>query len=331
MKILLLLSNSAIEEYFKKQKETLDEDLMDNVYFHSLNYNSMDEDVYKCIDNMKPDLLIYRNGIKDNKSTVAFLRKIKTIRPACNVFILAENMSLIFMESLYEIGVYDFFIGKQIEVFKVVEAIKDYGKMIEGKKLKNKNTIEAIVKNEQFVSREKNHNSFVIAENLLPEGIVSPGNKKRISLMYYNLNSKQDVFKMKFSIAYFNEVGVEQTVSFEAFMDNPKKVIADLNNFAYLEEEFFEDYRYLYSSYDIIYNDFKVHGNMNWEGLFKQLSEYTSFDKMKKLEIDEIPYNIPYSEFLELLDKKENEKVEVLDVKEKKKFSLFKNNKKTGK
>ena len=90
---------------------------------------------------------------------------------------------------------------------------------------------------------------------------------------------------MKFSIAYFNEVGVEQTVSFEAFMDNPKKVIADLNNFAYLEEEFFEDYRYLYSSYDIIYNDFKVHGNMNWEGLFKQLSEYTSFDKMKKLEI----------------------------------------------
>ena len=78
MKILLLLANSAIEEYFKKQKESLDQCLIDNVYFHSLNHNSLDEDVFKCVDNMKPDLIIYRNGIKDNKDTVSFLKKNKS-------------------------------------------------------------------------------------------------------------------------------------------------------------------------------------------------------------------------------------------------------------
>lgn len=327
MKILLLLANSSIEEYFKTQKEYLDSNLEDNVYFHSLNYNCVDDEVFKCVTNMKPDLIIYRNGIKENKETIEFLGKIKTIRPSCNIFILAENMSLIFMESLYEIGIYDFFIGKQIEVVKIVEAIKDYWKEIELKKKNNKSVIDNIVKDVQFVSKEKNNYSFIIAENLLPEGIISPGKKKRISLMYYNLNPKNDVFNMKFSIAYYNDLGIEQTSSFEAFMDNPREVIDMLNSFDYVEEEFYEDYRYLYSSYDILYNDFKVHGNMNWDGLFKLLSEYTKFDKMKKLSINEIPYNVPYSDFIKLVESKDisiNESNSQEVSNNKKKFGLFK-------
>ena len=327
MKILLLLANSSIEEYFKSQKGYLDSNLEDNVYFHSLNYNCVDEEVFKCVSNMKPDLIIYRSGIKDNKNTIEFLGKIKSIRPSCNIFILAENMSLIFMESLYDIGIYDFFIGKQIEVIRVIQSIKDYWSEIETKKRNNKNIIESIAKNEQFVSKEKNNYSFVIAENLLPEGIISPGKKKRISLIYYNLNIKNDVFNMKFSIDYFDELGIEKTSSFEAFMDNPKEVIEKLDSFNYVEEEFFEDYRYLYSSYDIIYNDFKVHGNMNWDGLFKDLSEYTKFDKMKKLSINEIPYNVPYSDFIKLVESKDTPVIEEKtdNQKNKKKFSFFKN------
>lgn len=324
MKILLLLANSAIEEYFKKQKEYLDENLEDNVYFHSLSYNCLDDEVFKCVNNMKPDLIIYRNGIKDNKNTLSFLSQLKSLRPSCNIFLLTENMSLIYMESLYEIGIYDFFIGKQIEVVKVVEAIKNYWKAIELKKKENKTIIENITRDEQFVSKEKNHYSFIIAENLLPEGIISPGSKKRISLTYYNLNIKNDIFNMKFSIAYFDELGIEKSVSFECLMDNPIKVIDDLSSFSYAEEEFYEDYRYLYSSYDIIYNDFKVHGNMNWEGLYKILSEYTKFDKMKLLEVDEMPYNISYDAFIALVEQK-GMKVSEEETKNnnKKKFKFF--------
>ncbi len=331
MKILLLLANAGIEEYFKGQKEKIDSMLKgDSVYFHSLSYNSSEEDILNTVSSMKPDLIIYRHGVtKQNSEVLGLLTKIKTRRPACNIFILSENMSLIFVDALSNIGINDLFIGKKIEVINIVDEIIRYWNSILEKREKNKKTIENITRDVQIVSREKNNHTFVIAENLLPEGIVAPGKKKRVSLMYYNLNSRRETFNMKFSIDYYDSKGIEQTASFESLVPNARKVIDELSRFEYIEEEFFEDYRYLYSSYDIIYDDFKVHGNMKWEGLYKTLSEYSKFDKMKKITLKELPYNIPYDDFMRLVESKGAPKVNA-QAQQNTGFGFFGKNKKRG-
>lgn len=324
MKVLLLLANSGIEEYFKSQKQKIDTALVnDTVYFHSLSYNSKDEDVLKTIASMKPDIIIYRHGVtRQNSEVLELLTNMKRVRPACNIFILSENMSLIFVESLANIGIYDLFIGKQIEVVKVVDLIISYWKGILEKKEFNKKTVENIARDIQIVSREKNNHTFVIAENLLPEGVVAPNKKKRISLMYYDMGTKSETFKLKFSIDYYDDKGVEKSVSYDALVPNASKVIRELSEFEYADEEFFEDYRYLYSSYDIIFDDFKVHGNMNWDGLYKTLSEYSKFDKMKKIPVKEVPYNISYDDFMRFVESKTAPKINPNEVK-KNGFSFF--------
>mgnify|MGYP007069860760 CR=1 FL=1 len=325
MKILLLLANSGIEEYFKGQKSKIDNMLVDDsVYFHSLSYNSGEDEVLNTVVSMKPDLIIYRHGVtKQNSEVLDLLTKIKKTRPACNIFILSENMSLIFVEALANIGIYELFIGKQIEVIKVVDAIISYWKWVQQKREFNKKVIENIAKDVQIVSREKNNHTFVIAENLLPEGIVSPGKKKRVSLMYHNLNLRNETFSLKFSIDYYDEKGVEKSVSYDTLVPNARKVIEELSKFEYSEEEFFEDYRYVYSSYDIIFDDFKVHGNMNWDGQYQILSEYTKFDKMKKISLKEIPYNIPYDDFMRLVESKGENKTLVQNTKQNTGFGFF--------
>ena len=117
----------ATEELYKMEKER-------KIAFFA-EHTLLDENKYanlyaKCISNMKPDLVIYRHGKKENKETINFFKEIKIINPAIDIIMLADNISLIFAEQLYSIGVYNLFIGKQIEVMKVIERIIENQKRI---------------------------------------------------------------------------------------------------------------------------------------------------------------------------------------------------------
>lgn len=319
MKILLLMSNPSVEEFIKKQKEDLEKTLLEPVIFNSYNCNAPIEEQIRNFKTLKPDLIIYRYVQKENRSAFELFAKLKSIKPACKIYLIADTISLNSLDYLYDLDIHDFFVGNQIEINKIIFKIKE--SFLALKEIKERNL--KIINGTSFLEGINKVNYFLIAENLLPEGVILPNKYKRVSLSYNELSPEKEIFKIIFSINYFNENGIEITKNKTFLSVNAKKVIEDLNSFNFKKEDFLEDLRYSYSSYDIIYNQHKIHGNMYFDGLFKEVSEYTNFDKIKQTTIEEFEKFDTYEEFIRYLEEKFKPVEEVIEIAPPKKKKLF--------